>query len=127
MGLSGSRINEENHIVNGSRIACLIHDSIGAILSVPFCPLPFCPRTLRSAPDTARRQCRSFTPKHHRQLEVMDLPKVHTWQLEQDSNPRSSNRKVSTLPMFHHVPRCMCDYLSKFFEGVLYKFLKFLN
>ena len=31
--LSGGGINEENHIVNGSRIAWLIDDSIGAILS----------------------------------------------------------------------------------------------
>src|SRR6218665_312426 len=46
MGLSRSGINKENHIVNGSWIALLIDDSIGAILSVPFCPLPFCPRTL---------------------------------------------------------------------------------
>jgi len=46
MGLSGSEINEENHIVNGSWIARLIDDSIGAILPVPFCPLPFCPRSL---------------------------------------------------------------------------------
>ena len=46
MGLSGSRINEENNIVNGSWIARLIDDSIGDILAVPFCPLPFCPRTL---------------------------------------------------------------------------------
>ena len=48
MGLSGSGINEENHIVNGSWIACLIDDSIGAILSVPFFPLPFCPRTVQN-------------------------------------------------------------------------------
>ena len=47
MGLSGSGINEENHIVNGSWIAWLIDDSIGAILSVPFCPLLFCPRTFQ--------------------------------------------------------------------------------
>ena len=33
MGLSGSGINEENHIVNGSWIAWLIDTSIGAILS----------------------------------------------------------------------------------------------
>ena len=46
MGLSGSRINEENRIVNESWIAWLIDDSIGTILSVPFCPLPFCPRTV---------------------------------------------------------------------------------
>ena len=45
MGLSGSGINEENHIVNGSWIAWLIDDCIGAILSVPFCPLPFYPKT----------------------------------------------------------------------------------
>ena len=45
MGLSGSGINEESHIVGGSRIAWLIDDSIGTILSVPFCPISFCPRT----------------------------------------------------------------------------------
>ena len=33
------------HIVSGSWIAWLIDDSTGTILSVPFCPLPFCPRT----------------------------------------------------------------------------------
>ena len=36
MGLSGSGINEENHIVNGSWIAWFIDD-----LSVPFCPYHF--------------------------------------------------------------------------------------
>ena len=41
MGLSGSGINEENHIVNGSWIAWIIDDSIGAIFSVPFCPYHF--------------------------------------------------------------------------------------
>jgi len=46
MGLSGKGINEENHIVSGSWIACLIDDSIGTILSVPFCSQPFCPRTV---------------------------------------------------------------------------------
>src|SRR6218665_2452772 len=34
------------------------------------------PLLLRSAPDTARILCRSFTPKSHRQLRVKDLPKV---------------------------------------------------
>jgi len=43
MGLSGSGINKENHIVSGSWIAWLIDYSFGTILSVPFCPLPFCP------------------------------------------------------------------------------------
>jgi len=41
MGLSGSVINEENHIVNWSWIASLIDDSISAILSVPFFPYHF--------------------------------------------------------------------------------------
>jgi len=33
MGLSGSGINEENHIVNGSWIAWLIDDFVRTILS----------------------------------------------------------------------------------------------
>ena len=52
---------------------------------------------LRGAPDTARIPRRSFT-----QLRVKDLPKVPTWQLERDSNPRPFGRKVSNLPMGHH-------------------------
>ena len=43
MDLSGSGINEENHIVSGSWIAWLIDDSIGTILSVPFFPHHFVP------------------------------------------------------------------------------------
>ena len=62
------------------------------------------PLLLRSALDTGRILCRSFTPKRHRQLWVKDLPKVPTWRLERDSNPRPSGRKASTLPMRHHVP-----------------------
>src|SRR6218665_3083566 len=34
------------------------------------------PLVLRSAPDTARTLCRSFTPKRHRQLRVKDLPEI---------------------------------------------------
>ena len=48
MGLSGSGVNEENYIVSESWIAWLIDDSIGTILSVPFCPLPFCPGTAQT-------------------------------------------------------------------------------
>jgi|SRR6218665_1752882 len=43
---------------------------------------------LRGAPGTARILCWNFTPKRHRQLRVKDLPKVPTWQLERDLNPR---------------------------------------
>src|SRR6218665_143388 len=46
------------------------------------------PLLLRGAPDTARILCRSFTPKRHRQLRVKGLPKVSTWRIERDSNPR---------------------------------------
>src|SRR6218665_2915414 len=59
---------------------------------------------LRSAPDTAQILCRSFTPKRHRQLRVKDLPKVPTWRLERNSNPRPSDRKALTLPKRHYVP-----------------------
>ena len=64
-----------------------------------------CPLLLRSATDTARILCRSFTPKRHRQLRVKDFPKVPTWRLERDSNPRLSGRKISTQIMRNHVPR----------------------
>ena len=63
------------------------------------------PLLLRSAPDTARMLCLSFTPKRHKQLRVKDLPKVPTWRLERDSNPRPSSQKASTLPKRHHLPR----------------------
>ena len=62
------------------------------------------PLLLRSAPHTARILCLSFTPKRHRQLWVKDLPKVPTWRLERESNPRPSGWKLSTQPMRHHVP-----------------------
>src|SRR6218665_4056155 len=44
-------------------------------------------------------------PKRYRQLQVKDLPKVPTWRLERDSNPRPSSRTVLHQPMRHHVPR----------------------
>src|SRR6218665_265345 len=48
------------------------------------------PLLLRSAPYTAQILCQSFTPKHHRHLQVKDLPKVPMWWLERDSNLRPS-------------------------------------
>src|SRR6218665_3703754 len=59
---------------------------------------------LRGAPDTAWILCQSFTPKSHRQLQVKDLPRVPTWLLEQDSNPRPFERKATNLPMSHQAP-----------------------
>ena len=47
--------------------------------------------------------------QRYKQLQVKDLPKVPTWRLERDSNPRRSSRKASTLPMRHHAPqRLVC-------------------
>src|SRR6218665_1549996 len=54
--------------------------------------------------DAARIMCRSFTSKRHRQLRVKDLPKVPTWRLERDSNPRPFGRKATNLPMSHQCP-----------------------
>src|SRR6218665_285044 len=79
--------------------------SISFIPSDHFYSASSSPLLLRSAPNTARTLCLSFTPIHHSQLRVKDLPKVPTWRLERDSNPRPSGRKASTLPMSHHVPQ----------------------
>ena len=76
----------------------------------PFLLRLFKPLLLGGAPDTARILCRNFTPKHHRQLWVKDLPKVPTWQLERESNPWPFGRKAPTLPKRHHAPQnCFCD------------------
>ena len=64
------------------------------------------PILLRSASDTERILCRSFTPKLHRQLRVKDLPKVPTRRIQRDSNLRPFKRKTSNLPMSHHTPPC---------------------
>src|SRR6218665_1485389 len=61
------------------------------------------PELFRSAPDHSNWHCVGvYTPKRYRQLQVKDLPKVPTWRLDRDSNPRPSGRKASTLPMRHH-------------------------
>ena len=82
-------------------IKLLFHSFIQTISIAPL-PVRF---LLRSAPDSVRILCRSFTPKRHRQLSVKDLPKVPTWRLERESNPWPSGWKLSTQPMRHHVPQ----------------------
>ena len=64
MGLSGSGINEENHIVTGSWIARLIDDSIGTILSVPFCLYHFVPYHFVLEPANLFRLCITQSIKH---------------------------------------------------------------
>src|SRR6218665_301935 len=49
---------------------------------------------LGSASNTTLVLCWSFTPKRHRQLRFKDLPKVPTWPLERDSNPRPSGQRL---------------------------------
>ena len=39
------------------------------------------------------------------QLQVKDLPKVPTWRLERESNPRPFGWKSSSQPGCHHAPR----------------------
>src|SRR6218665_2092070 len=75
MGLSGSGINEENHIVSGSWIACLIVDYIGTILSVPFCPYHFVPyhfvlEPSEALPTTAQILYGSFAQRRNAQATV---------------------------------------------------------
>ena len=54
------------------------------------------PLLLRSAPKITLILCGNFTPKRHRQLRVKDLPKVPTWRLEWDSNPRPSGYGIDS-------------------------------
>ena len=69
----------------------------------------------RGARDTAWILCPSFNPKRHRQLRVKDLPKVPTWQLERDSNPRPFGRKAPNLPMSHYAS---LHVLILFYQGL---------
>src|SRR6218665_2669604 len=55
-------------------------------------------RRSRQSTDTVSE----FHAKRHGQLRVKDFPKVPTFRLERNSNPRPSGRKASTLPMRHH-------------------------
>src|SRR6218665_1695216 len=61
----------------------LIH--FGHFYSAPLSPL-----LLRSAPDYSTDTVSEFHAEAHRQLQVKDLPKVPTWRLERESNPRPS-------------------------------------
>src|SRR6218665_400729 len=65
----------------------LIHSFIhsGHFYSTPSSPL-----LLTGAPDYSTDTVSEFHTKAHRQLQVKDLPKVPTWRLEWESNPRPS-------------------------------------
>src|SRR6218665_1189316 len=49
---------------------------------------------LKGAPDYSTDTVSEFHAEAHRQLQVKDLPKVPTWRLERESNPRPLRLKV---------------------------------
>src|SRR6218665_1567004 len=55
-----------------------------------FYSAPSSPLLLRGAPDYRTNTVSEFHAEAHRQLQVKDLPKVPTWRLERESNPRPS-------------------------------------
>src|SRR6218665_1170577 len=59
--------------------------SFGHFYSAPSSPL-----LLRGAPDYSTDTVSEFHAEAQRQLQVKDLPKVPTWRLERESNPRPS-------------------------------------
>ena len=65
------------------------------------------PLLLRGALDYSTDTVSEFHAEAHRQLQVKDLPKVPTWQLERESNPRLSGWKSSSQPRRHHVPHVL--------------------
>src|SRR6218665_219604 len=55
-----------------------------------FYSAPSSPLLLRGVPDYSTDTVSEFHTEAHRQLLVKDLPKVPTWRLERESNPRPS-------------------------------------
>ena len=90
---------------------CYLLEKEVIMMIILYCIDPFLYRfsrhePCRSAPDHSIWHCAGvYTPKHYRQLQVKDLPKVPTWRLERDTNPWLSGRKASTLPMRHHAQK----------------------
>ena len=79
-----------------SKLNSFIHS--GHFYSTPSSPL-----LLGDAPDYSTDTVSEFHTEVHRQLQVKDLPKVPTWRLERESNPRPSGWESSSQPRHHHV------------------------
>jgi len=62
------------------------------------------PLLLRGAPHYSTDTVSECQTKEHSQLQIKDLPKVHTWRLERESNPRPSGWKSSSQPRRHRAP-----------------------
>src|SRR6218665_3339935 len=82
-GIRGFSHNYLCHTVTTLSIHSFIHS--GHFYSAPSSPL-----LLRGAPDYSTDTVSEFHAEAHRQLQVKDLPKVPTWRLERESNPRPS-------------------------------------
>src|SRR6218665_200404 len=67
---------------------------------------------------------RILVPEFHAEapqtIAIKNLPKVPTWRLEEDSDPRPSGRKASTLPMHHYVQRHTTSEVSCQILAVVY-------
>src|SRR6218665_2316616 len=82
-----SYLRVENSIFNKFKEFKFIHSFIhsGHFYSAHSSPL-----LLRGAPDYSTDTVSEFHAEAHRQLQVKDLPKVPTWRLEREWNPRPS-------------------------------------
>src|SRR6218665_1977144 len=69
------------------RLGCLSHFMF-SFHSGHFYSAPSSPLLLRGAPVYSTDTVSEFHAEAHRQLQVKDLPKVPTWRLERESNPR---------------------------------------
>ena len=79
--------------------------ALSFIHSGHFYSTPSSPLLLRGTPDYSTDTVSEFHTKAQRQLQAKNLPKVPTWRLERESNPRPSGWKSSSQPRRHHVPR----------------------
>src|SRR6218665_3474319 len=92
-----------------------------------FYSAPSSPLLLRGAPDYRTDTVSEFHAEAHRQLQVKDLPKVPTWRLERESNPRPSGRKSSSQPRRHHVPQLIVYSVALAYMYMYIVYLKFTN
>src|SRR6218665_1315654 len=80
---------------------------VRTILSVPFCPYHFVPYhfVLEPEPQKRSRHSTDTMPEFHAEApQARQLPKVPTWRLERDSNPRPSGSTNAPPRRTMHVP-----------------------
>jgi len=88
-------------VVLSEDLSAATHSFIPFIHSGHFYSIPSSPLLPRGASDYSTDTVSEFHAEAHRQLQVKDFPKVSTWWLERESNPRKS----SSQPRRHHVPQ----------------------